>query len=166
MSFGRSSIIIRLLLRLEETALVLLVGALIGTAFAQIILRNLLSVTFLWTDPLVRHLVLWSGFVGAMIATRQDKHIRIDALLRFLSPPWRDLVQASTSLFSALVCFLLTWVSLRFLGDEMGLNTRAFLHIPTWELQLIFPLSFGAMTLRFLFQCGLRLRSVLGRQSK
>ncbi len=165
MSFISFPTIIRSFQCLEELALVLLVGALIGTAFAQIILRNLLSVTFLWTDPLVRHLVLWCGFVGAMIATRQGKHIRIDALLRLLSPPWRDLIQASTSFFSALVCFFLTWISLGFLGDEMAFNTRTFLEIPTWKLQLIFPLSFGVMGLRFLSQCCCKFRTVLNKQS-
>ena len=158
---GRPSTFLRLIQCLEETALVLLMGTLIGTAFAQIILRNLLSITFVWTDPLVRHLVLWCGLVGAMIATRQDKHIRIDALLRLLSPPWRDWVHAFTSLFSAGVCLLLTWISLRFIGDEMAAETTAFLNIQTWQLQLIFPLSFGIMALRFLFQCGLRLQSVM-----
>ena len=165
MSIGRSPAILRLVQCLEEAALVLLMGTLIGTAFAQIILRNLLSITFVWTDPLVRHLVLWSGLVGAMIATRQDKHIRIDALLRLLSPPWRDWVQVFTSFFSALVCLFLTWISLRFIGDEMAEGTRAFLDLYTWQLQLIFPLSFGIMALRFLFQCGLKLRSVLSRGS-
>ena len=166
MKLTRFPTIMRSFQYMEELALVLLVGALIGTAFAQIILRNLLSVTFLWTDPLVRHLVLWCGFVGAMIATRQGKHIRIDALLRLLSPPLLDLIQASTSFFSALVCFILTWVSLGFLGDEMALNTRTFLQIPTWKLQLIFPLTFGVMGFRFLFQCGSKLRTVLNKQSQ
>ena len=165
MSIGRPSTILRSIQCLEEAALVLLMGTLIGTAFAQIILRNLLSITFVWSDPLVRHLVLWCGLFGAMIATRQDKHIRIDALFRLLSPPWRDWVHASTSFFSALVCLLLTWISLRFIGDEMAGGTTAFLNLQTWQLQLIFPLSFGIMALRFLFQCGLRLQSVLNRGS-
>ena len=51
MSIGRPPTILRLIQCLEEAALVFLMGTLIGTAFAQIILRNLLSITFVWSDP-------------------------------------------------------------------------------------------------------------------
>ncbi|MEE2832280.1 MAG: hypothetical protein VYD18_07960, partial [Candidatus Latescibacterota bacterium] len=57
-----------LLHRLEEGVLVMLVGALLVLAFSQILLRNFLGITWLWGDPLVRHLVLWASFLGALIA--------------------------------------------------------------------------------------------------
>lgn len=144
----------RILQRLEEGFLVLLMGAMVLLAFTQIILRNFFSTALFWADPLIRHLVLWTSFLGALIATRREKHIKIDVLLRFLSPAKRRLIEGLTEFFSALVCGLLTWISLRFIGDESAYGGREFLDIPTWKLQLIFPLTFGLMALRFLFQAG------------
>ncbi len=137
---------------LEEATLVLLVGAMILLAFAQIILRNFFSLTLLWGDPLVRHLVLWTSFLGASIATHKCKHIKIDALLRFFPPRNRALLEGLSGIFSALVCGLLTWISLQFIGDEKEHLTHALGEIPTWKLQLIFPISFSLMGLKFLFQ--------------
>ena len=70
--------------RLEDGLLFLLMSTLVLLSVAQIALRNAFGITFLWSEPLVRHLVLWCGFLGALIATRLDKHIRIDAVLLLL----------------------------------------------------------------------------------
>ena len=139
---------------LEETVLLLLMGTMIVLACSQILLRNLFAITLLWADPLIRHLVLWSGFIGALIATRADKHIKIDAAMRLFSPRQRNLLQGFTNLFSAAICLLLTWISIRFLLGERSFGGSAFLAISTWQVQLIFPLTFSAMSLRFLSRFG------------
>ena len=36
------------------------------------------QVSFLWTDPLVRHLVFITAFLGGSLATGANNHIRID----------------------------------------------------------------------------------------
>ena len=64
--------------RLEDSVLCLLMTSLILLAFGQIALRNLFGISFLWSEPLIRHLVLWCSFLGALIASRMDKHIRIN----------------------------------------------------------------------------------------
>jgi TRAP-type C4-dicarboxylate transport system permease small subunit len=151
------SLFLRLIHRLEETALVILVGSMVVLAISQIILRNFFSVSLLWAEPLIRHLVLWSGFIGALIATRENKHIKIDAILRVCSPRIGLLLNGLSLLLSAAVCLLLTWVSIRFLRDERSFATNTLLHLPAWQLQLIFPLTFGGMFLRFLHQAGRRL---------
>lgn len=144
--------LVRLLHRLEEGLLVALVGAMVLLAFAQIALRNLFSTALDWADPFVRLLLLWTGFLGALIATRRHRHIHIDALLRFAPTRPRHLLQGAGELFSGLVCGVLTWVAIQFLLDEREAGNRGVWDLPTWELQLIFPLTFGLMALRFFSQ--------------
>lgn len=134
---------------LEESLLFLLMAILILVACGQILLRNFFEVTLLWADALIRHLVLWCGFLGALIATRMDKHIRIDALLRLLSRTQQRWLILLTNLFSACICGLLTWISILFLQDELSFGARTFFDWPSWKLQLIFPLTFSIMCLRF-----------------
>ncbi|MEW6752746.1 MAG: TRAP transporter small permease [Candidatus Latescibacterota bacterium] len=151
--------LLRCLHRLEDAALVVLVAALLLLSFAQILLRTLSAVAWLWAEPLARHLVLWSCFLGALIATRQDRHIRIDALLRMSPVPARRLMEGTASLCSAALCLALAGISVQHLRNEHALGGRPFLGIPAWELQLIFPLAFGGMGLRFLHRLLVLLRA-------
>ena len=53
-------------------------------ALAQILLRNVFDIGFLWLESLLKIQVLWLALQGAMIGTRQGRHIRIDLLTRIL----------------------------------------------------------------------------------
>lgn len=135
--------------RLEEGLLVVLMGGMVLVAFTQIALRNLLAYSLDWADPLVQQLLLWTALLGALVATRQRRHIHIDLLLRLVSPSLRLVLEVVGAAFSALVCGLLTWVAIQFLQGEAEAGTAGVFSLPTWKLQLIFPLTFGLMTLRF-----------------
>ena len=50
----------------------------------QIILRNVFHSGLLWADPLMRHIVLWLGCLGAALATTSARHINIDVFSRAL----------------------------------------------------------------------------------
>lgn len=139
----------RLCERLEEGLLVVLMGGMVLIAFAQIVLRNLFAYTLDWADPLVQQLLLWTALLGALVATRQRRHIHVDLLLRLAPPPLRVALEILGAGFSAFVCGLLTWVAVQFLQGEAQAGTTGVFSLPTWKLQLIFPLTFGLMTLRF-----------------
>ena len=149
--------------RLETGFLVLLVACLLVLTCGQIIVRNLFSITFLGTESLVRHLVLWIGLAGALVATRLDKHIRIDAALRLLPFRVRAIVLSCADFFAAALCAYLAYIAGRFVLDEHAFGTEAFFAVPAWIAQLCFPLVFGLMGLRFLLQGGRRLRTPADR---
>lgn len=144
------------LLAVERSAVVLLLTTMILLAFLQVILRNVLSVGFLWADPLLRHAVLWIGFLGASIATRQGKHINIDLVTRFTSPRVTNLVRVVTNLFAALVTFLLAKAGWVFLQSEMLSNetlvTIGETGLKAWWFQVIIPGGFALMSFRFLLK--------------
>ena len=71
----------------ENTALVLLLGTMIGVSVFQIINRELLGSSFAlsWADELVKIIVLWLAMVGSIAAARDNRHIRIDLITHVLS---------------------------------------------------------------------------------
>ena len=148
----------RILQRLEDLFLLSLVTGLVVSTCGQILLRNFFGLTIPGTESFVRHLVLWIGMAGALAATRSDKHIRIDAVLRFLPAIYRRFVLATADLFTASLCTLLTIIAWRFIEDEREFGALAFFDVPAWIAQLCFPLAFGLMTLRFLHLARGRLR--------
>ncbi|MEO8168802.1 MAG: TRAP transporter small permease subunit, partial [bacterium] len=108
------------LVKAETGFLVLFFGAMIILSFLQVILRNFFGTGLLWADTLVRHLVIWVGFMGAAIATHEGRHISIDALTKFFSPRWTAVSQILTSLFAIVVCYYLADAALVFLRDEQA----------------------------------------------
>ena len=135
--------------RIEDGVLALLTFSLVLLAVGEILLRNFFGLTLLWGDPAIRHLVLWAGFVGAAVAARSGRHLRIDAVLRALPPRLRTGADAVGSLFACGTCVLLCYLAVRFVKDEYTYGSIGDLPVPTWVLQLIFPVTFAILAFRF-----------------
>lgn len=133
----------------EDSILVGVLGGMILLGALQILLRNVGGDGFAWGDPLLRVMVLWAALVGAMVAARDDSHVRIDVLRQFLpaaARPWLDrLMRCAT----ALVSFLMAWASARFVADERELGLVAFADIPVWWCESIIPIAFAVLGLRY-----------------
>jgi TRAP-type C4-dicarboxylate transport system permease small subunit len=133
-----------------ETVLVtILLTVMILMAFAQIVLRNLFATGIDWGDALVRYLVVWVGFIGAALATQENKHITIDVLSRWFTGAGNDAVKVLSDFVSAVVCGLLTWAGIKFILFEAQMGGVVFFKLPIWLPELIIPISFGLMTLRY-----------------
>jgi TRAP-type C4-dicarboxylate transport system permease small subunit len=141
--------LLKALHRAEDLVLMLLLGGLVGLAFMQILMRNLLDAGLPWADPLLRLIVLWLALAGALAATRENKHIRIDLLSRFLPEPLAAWVDRITAAFTFAVCGLLAWHGGRLVWFEYQDGTLIAPGIPAWTAELIIPLGFGLMALRF-----------------
>jgi len=141
--------LLRFIRLIEDSVMIALVSFMILLAGSQIILRNLFDTGIGWSDPLLRIMVLWVGLVGAMAATRERRHITIDVLSRFLPTRGKQVSGVITDLFSAVVCALLAWHSGNFVIEELHSGTEAFVGAPAWIFEVIMPLGFAVMALRF-----------------
>ncbi len=146
---GRPQRLAQYLRKGEELLLALLLTGMILLAGSQILLRNLFDSGIAWAEPLLRLLVLWVGMLGAMLATREDKHIRIDIISRYLPPHRQHISNRVTSAVSTLVCALLAYHSGRFVYFELQDGTEAFNGMPAWLAELVLPIGFTIMALRF-----------------
>ena len=118
-------------------------------AVFQIIARNLFAEGAVWIDPLLRMLVLWVGLAGAVVATRSNNHIRIDAFLKYLPKKLLPAIQRTVYLFSLSICLLIAWHSARFVYSEYEYGTMAFAAIPAWLTAIIIPVSFTLIAVRY-----------------
>lgn len=122
----------------------------IALAATQIILRNIWESGIVWGDPMTKILVLWVAMLGAMSATRDGNHINIDLLSRFLPAKAQTVNRMITDLFAAAVCAVLTYHAARMVMIDHETASVAFATVPTWVCELIIPIGFGTMGLRFL----------------
>jgi C4-dicarboxylate transporter DctQ subunit len=134
---------------IEKYTLTVMLSVMVLLAFLQIILRNVFSSGISWGDPLVRYLVLWVGFIGASLATKEGKHITIEVFSRGFSGGGNPYLSAISNLISALVCVLLVFAGWTFVRNEAQMGGTTFLQIPLWIPQIIIPITFAFMALRF-----------------
>jgi len=135
---------------IEDAALVTALVTMMAVAVTQIGLRNFFDSGMFWADSFVRILVLWVALLGAMVATRENNHIKIDALARYLPMNISRHVSAFVAVFASLVCGVISWYSLEFVLLESENPSMAFAQVPHWVCELIIPFAFAVMSLRFM----------------
>jgi TRAP-type C4-dicarboxylate transport system permease small subunit len=136
--------------RLEDLLLVSMLVMMMLASVVQILVRNLSDGGIVWADPMVRVLVLWAGLLGAMVATRQNNHITIDVLTRYLPARVKALAGFLSMAATSLLCGGAAWYAFRFVRMEFEFRTPAFAGIPTWACQTIIPAAFAVISIRCL----------------
>ncbi|MFQ5895283.1 MAG: TRAP transporter small permease [Nitrospinota bacterium] len=154
------------LARVEGGLVVCLLAFMVGLAFLQVVLRNVFGTGILWADVFLRQLVLWVTFLGASLGSREGRHIRIDVLLQWLPPRGGAWAGAAGHLFAALVSLLLARASLILVADERSAGSVLFGFLPTWWFQLIIPVGFFLMGLRFLLRLPATVAEAGGRREE
>jgi TRAP-type C4-dicarboxylate transport system permease small subunit len=93
----------------EDSILVGLLLVMIVMSVLQIVLRDFFGGGIVWSEVLVRVLVLWVGLIGAMVASRQGNHINIDIMNRYLSGRVKIVVKFVVELFTAFICMVVAY---------------------------------------------------------
>lgn len=111
---------------------------------------------FLWIDPLVRHLVFLSAFLGGTMATGKGSHIGIDVVSKILeSKGMKDSIltlKRTTYIVSVIVVGWLAYAAFQFMKVELEFGKEAFLGIHSGVLVGIIPFGFFLIMFRFLYQ--------------
>ncbi len=138
-----------ILAHVEDGLLVSLLLLMLVTAVAPILLRKVIALPN-WTALLLNMSVLWVGLVGAMVATRNNAHIQIDVVTRFLPKRAKAGAGAFVELFAAIVCGVVAWSAAYFVLSEYEAATIAFAKVPVYVSAAIIPVAFGIMGIRYL----------------
>lgn len=142
--------VISVLQKAEESLLAVFLGLMVLLVLVQIVMRNFFSTGIMGGAEIVRHLVLWVAFLGAGVAAREGKHIRIDIAGRLLSPRSKCGADVLTGLFSVAICAILAYASVNFLlVDYDAQMSIPFFGLPIWVLELIIPIGYLVIAARF-----------------
>lgn len=132
--------------------IVICVFLMLGLTVLNISLRWF-NVSILWIDPFVRHLVFMSAFLGGVLATGKDNHIRIDLIGKVLEKYnkkslslWITRLNFSVAILATL---LLAKAGVDFTKVEMEFGKEAFLGIHSGILTAIIPFGMSLIGLRF-----------------
>lgn len=135
---------------LENLLLAIILFAMIGLAAYQVMLRNIVGSGIGWADEALRLMVLWAAVVGAVAASRDNVHLRIDLLSRFLSRTGRTVTAIIVDLFAVAVAGVLAWYSWEFVAESREFGDQIFGELPVWPFQAVLPAGFVLIAYRYL----------------
>lgn len=149
------------IIKVEEVLLSVLLTGMIVLACFQIGLRWSTSGGLVWIDPLLRYLVLWSGLLGAALATARDNHIALDAVGYLLHRQLKEWVRLLVHGFCVVVSAFLFRATLLFISSEFEFGSPSLFGIETGVWFLIFPIAFGLILLHFIIDMASTVRNIL-----
>jgi len=135
------------LVKTEKAAVVVLIFAMVGLSFMQVLLRIFFHSGIVWLDPLLRHMVLWAGLTGAALAARYSQHFALEAFVKFAPKALHRPLQIFASVFTAAASGVLFYAAYKFIRDEFASGSTAFyinsLAIRGGWAEMIIPAAFA-----------------------
>lgn len=104
-----------------------------------------------WADNFALFLLLWVGFLGASMAAKQNRHLRVDAARKLWPKAHFHRINGVSDLLTAAFCGLLTWIGYIYLfHEDYGRWWAPDVpgQIPDWLKVAAIPFAFLLMTLR------------------
>ena len=139
--------------KLSISLLVVSVLAMLSLSVLNIFLRWF-NTTLFWIEPLVRHLVFLSAFLGGVLATGNRSHIGIDILHRWLEGKKDSFI---SRLILQVTCFVsictlawLVYAAIEFVKTELEFGRDVFWGIHSGFLVGIIPFGFLLILVRFI----------------
>ncbi|HTY11766.1 MAG TPA: TRAP transporter small permease [Bacteroidota bacterium] len=140
----------RWLARITGWLIIFFLSVMILMAFGQVVLRNFFHTSIEWGDVFLRHLVLWLGFLGAVIATGEGRHLKIEFINKLAPERFRKIIYVVTNLFAAGICFLLMEAAIAFVQMEGQAGDTLILNLPITYFIIIIPAGYGIISFRFI----------------
>ena len=135
------------LVKIEKTVVVVLIAAMVGLSFLQVLLRIIFHSGIVWLDPLLRHMVLWSGLTGSALAARYSHHFALETFLKFVPRRLHRPLEAFADLLTAAASGILFYAAWKFIRDEFAAGAIAFyidrFGVKGGWVEMIIPISFA-----------------------
>ncbi len=99
----------------------------------------------------VQHLTLWVGFLGAILAAKEGRHLSMLAGVDLLPERIKHNINIGTTVVSTAVCGSLLWAGLELVHAEYGVAKPIAGWLPQWIAIIIMPIGFGMVALRLIW---------------
>jgi C4-dicarboxylate transporter DctQ subunit len=143
----------RLIARLEEALLALLLAAMTLLTFTQVVLRYLFNTGLIWALEATVYLFAWLILLGISYGVRVHAHIGVDILVKALAGNARRLVGLVAIGLSLLYTGIMLYGSWRYVERLHRLGTEAEdIPVERWILTIVLPIGFFLLGLRLLEQ--------------
>lgn len=139
---------IRFFTRVEDAVAATALAVMTVIPLLEIVLRRVAGIGIPGAGPIVQHLVLWVGFLGAAIAAREGKLLSL-ATGTLVPDGWpRRVTSVAAAALGAAVSTILALAAVEFVRSEYETASSFGAGIPTWMAELVLPVGFTLIALR------------------
>jgi len=132
----------------DQLAALVCVFLITATTAAVIIYQQ--GITIVWLDDLLRMLLIWLVYLGAVSLCFHNDHITMDVLYVRLLPAARRVLDVVVALLCIGLCGYITKIGLDSMLREIGYGTLSPSgYLPAWPQSLAIPLCFALMTIAY-----------------
>ncbi len=137
--------------RLEEFIVMLMLAAMTGLTFVQVVLRYVFNSGFTWALEMTTIFFAAMIFVGISYGIRVGAHIGVDALVKLMPAGTRRAVSIFVVLLCLLYAGIILWGSYDYVSRMylVGVELED-LPVPVWLIRSIMPLGYALLAFRLL----------------
>jgi C4-dicarboxylate transporter, DctM subunit len=107
------------------------------------------------SGPIVQHLTLWVGFLGAAIAARDGKLLALATGTFIPQGAWRRAADILAAAFGACSALVLSYGGYQMADIERQAGTTIGAGIPSWAAQSVLPIAFLLIAVRLVWRVGI-----------
>lgn len=153
-----------LLGRIEQALVILLLVNIVLNILAQVISRYFFGKPLVWVEEIATYSFIWGTFLGAALALKYDRHVRIDTFVGHLPP--RGAAVARAVVMLVLVILLATFLPALAAAIEVEMRRSSIalpVQIPSgWFFSVPLTVGVVSMLLTALFRLLVELRFAMG----
>lgn len=141
----------KILDRLEEWIISLMLLAMTGLAFAQVVMRYVFNTGFSWALEMSGVFFAVMIFIGISYGVRVGSHIGVDALVRLLPPGRQRLVSMLAVALSLVYVGFVLYGSSAYVSKMMEIGVELEdMPVERWKVLSVMPLGYALVGFRFL----------------
>ena len=140
----------RWLEHLEEGLIIVLMAAMTGITFMQVVARYIFNYSFVWALEVVGVMFAWLIFAGMSYGVRVGAHIGVDALVKAMPPAAARVMALIAAVLCIVYAVIVTVGGYQYVHKmyDVGILMQD-VPIEQWIPRLILPLGFALLALRF-----------------
>jgi len=139
----------RLIARLEEALIALLLAGMTLLTFLQVVLRYGFNSGLLWAMEATTYMFGWMVLIGISYGVRVSAHIGIDMVIKLVPPYARRVAGAVAVSLSMLYAALMAWGSYVYVDKLHTIGVEAQdIPVERWLLDIILPIGFALLFVR------------------
>lgn len=148
--------IVELVAWLSDAAATLMFLALVGLTTYSVVTRDFLNMSFPWIDDLLRMLLIWSVYLGAVMLCLTNDHITMDVVYVRFPSGIKRVIDWLVSLSTVGVCTYLAYLGWQSVERSIRLKEMTLSGtLPAWPGYLAIPVGLvlmAAATARYTLQ--------------
>lgn len=144
--------ILSILTKIESVMASIFVLFLTLFVIVDVAAREVFKTGIPWTQKSAVYLMIWTGFLGAVLITQKAEHLRPEIADKIWKGKAAKFYLHAQNFLVLIFCVMMAYNSYLYVAESKEFADRnIILDIPMWWLQMIIPYAFTSMSIRYLY---------------